>query len=102
MARSSSYEDLYHWSRIQKGSYNNNLGYIGGYQNTIQIQLVTGYGSFLFSMFSLTFPQGKCLGICVYWLCYHVSSDVDITWKMRMKVQPENKSFVYEKNEAEM
>ena len=97
MARSSSYVDLYHWSRIQKGSYNNNLGYIGGYRNIIQIQPVTGYGSFLFGMFSSTFPQGKCLGICVYWLCYHVSSDVGINWKMRMKVQPEIKGFVYEK-----
>ena len=97
MARSSSYVDLYHWSRIQKGIYDNNLGDIGGYRNIILIQPVTGYGPFLFSMFSLTFPQGKCLGICVYWLCYHVSSDVGINWKMRMKVQ-EIKGFVFEKN----
>ena len=75
MARSSSYVDLYHLSRIQKGSYDNNLGYIGGYRNIILIQPV---------------------------LCYHVSSDVGINWKMRMKVQPEIKGFVYEKIEAEM
>ena len=72
MARSSSYVDLYHWSRIQKGSYDNNLGYIGGYRNIILIQPVL--------------IMLSCVIRCWYKL------------EMRMKVQPEIEGFVYEKN----
>ena len=102
MSSSSSYVDLYHRSRIQKGSYDNNLGYIGGYRNIILIQPVTvRVWPISIQYVQFNFPTREMvrnMTICVYSLCHHVSSDVCINWKMRMKALPEIKGFVYDNN----
>ena len=85
MERSSSYVDLYHWSRIQKGSYDNNLSKHHSDSASYRVWPI----SIQYVQFNSP-TREMFRNICVLFM---LSSDVCINWKMRMKAQPEIKRF---------